>query len=302
MPNVWTHILFSQDVAKELNLQFSNTTHQNYLHLGAQGPDPFFYHNFWPWQKDDRINQLGSKMHKEKCGTVLLHMIQSAKNKNETTQIYMLGFITHHVLDRVTHPYIHYKSGYSDYNHQKLETIIDTIMMEKFRSFKIWKSPVTTQINVDEIDSELAQIMESILKTHFGNEIELESGFFEKSYLDMKKALRIVYDPLGWKTKVLAKLMPPISHRPIHDNIDYLNEERNTWYHSATNEPQQDSFLDLYNQALREAIPLIQEIINYWEDRNDDIKTVEKLLGDISYDTGKPLSERLENKYAEPIV
>ncbi|MGM8215945.1 zinc dependent phospholipase C family protein [Bacillaceae bacterium W0354] len=304
MPNVWTHILFSQDVMEKVESVKIEPTFQNYLHLGAQGPDPLFYHNFWPWQKDRRINNLGSIMHREKCGTVLLHMIEEAKDTNDATQTYIIGFITHHVLDRVTHPYVHYKAGYNDYNHQKLETIIDTLMMEKYRQFQTWKNPVTRMIDVgSQLDTHLATIMEKILKIHFGDQIKIDAGFYQKSYEDMKKVLTIVFDPNGWKTKLLSKIIPPISHRPIDDDVDYLNEKRETWCHSATNEHQHESFIDLYKQALDEASLLVKTIFNYWETESSRaLNDVKELLGDISYDTGMPLEDRLENKYAEPIV
>jgi len=303
MPNIWTHILFSQDVMKQLNQEISDQKLKNYLHLGAQGPDPFFYHNFWPWQKDQRINDLALMIHQKKCGPLLLDMIKLT-NDNENVRTYVTGFLTHHILDRVSHPYIHYKSGYETHNHQKLETMIDTIMVEKYRSFKTWITPVATEIDVGKkLDNELSNMMETLIQNHFGKDVDIDDGFFQKSYQDMKKVLKIVYDPKGWKTKRLSSLIPPISHRPIEDDVDYLNENRKTWYHSATNEPSNKSFIDLYDDAIEEAKKLLEVVFVYWKTKSEeDLSLVEQTLGNVSYDTGRPLDEAVENRYADPIV
>ncbi|MGP4071758.1 zinc dependent phospholipase C family protein [Piscibacillus sp. B03] len=304
MPNVWTHILFCEDVMEYVPISSRIRKHQHYFNLGAQGPDPFFYHDPWPWTKSSPINDLGLLMHRNKCGVVLQDMIEGAKVGTDETKAYTLGFITHHVLDRVTHPYIHYRSGYDGYNHQKLETIIDTLMMWNFRNLKTWKNPVNDRIDVGlHLNSYLSVMMEKVLADHFGDDVRLTEGFFQKSYQDMKLVLRIVYDPRGWKTKLLSKAIPPISHRPITEVTDYLNERNDIWHHSATQEPSTESFIDLYKNARDEAVTLTNAILQYWEKPVEEVRvTVLELLGDISYDTGRPLSEGHENKYAEPIV
>ncbi|RPF50620.1 zinc dependent phospholipase C family protein [Aquisalibacillus elongatus] len=304
MPNVWTHILFCEDVMEYVPLQGEVREHGDYFNLGAQGPDPFFYHDPWPWTKHSQINDLGLMMHKIRCGPVLRDMIEGAKTGTNETKAYVLGFITHHVLDRVTHPYIHYKAGYDGYNHQKLETIIDTLMMWNFKSIKTWENPVNREIDIGlELNPYLAVMMEKILDDHFGDDVPLYEGFFQKSYQDMKLILRIVYDPYGWKTKLFSKVIPPISHRPIREVTDYLNERHEVWHHSATQEPSTESFIDLYKQARDDAVTLVNAILRYWEKPVDEARSVAfDLLGNVSYDTGRPLSEGHENKYAEPIV
>ncbi|TFB13366.1 hypothetical protein E3U55_16100 [Filobacillus milosensis] len=304
MPNVWTHILFCEDVMEYIEISDRIRENEAYLNLGAQGPDPFFYHNPWPWTKHSNINDLGLIMHKRKCGVVLRDMIEGAKAGTDEAKAYTLGFITHHILDRVTHPYIHYKAGYKGYDHQKLETIIDTLMMWTFRNMKTWENPVNRQIDLGpEANPYLSVMMEKIIQEHFGDDVNFEEGFFNQSYRDMKLVLRIVYDPHGWKTKYLSKIIPPISHRPITEITDFLNERNDVWHHSATQEPSTDSFIDLYKHAREEAVSLVSAIIQYWNTSLDEDRyTMLDLLGDVSYDTGRPLSEGFENKYAEPVV
>src|SRR5699024_11620976 len=70
------------------------------------------------------------------CGPFLIDLIQVAKQRDKQMKAYVFGFITHHLLDRSTHPYIHYRAGYEGSKHQKLEVQIDTLMMEKYHRLK----------------------------------------------------------------------------------------------------------------------------------------------------------------------
>ena len=305
MPNIWTHILFCEELIQSLDPpeDFSDT--QKHLNLGAQGPDPFFYHNFWPWKSNHSVNEVGQVLHHEHCGPFLLDMIEAAKNKPAPTRAYVTGFVTHHILDRNTHPYIHYLAGYEKNNHQVLEVNIDTVMMERFKNLKTWKNPVSKQIDIGKhLETETVELLDTYILKYFPETHQSVPGtYIQEAYRDMKLALRILFDPYGWKNKVLGSLVSPFSHRPLHDSKDYLNDKHGEWRHSATNDASTKSFLDLYEEAKSEGHTILQAVFNYWENPTPETKHhLENLLQNISYDTGKPLEDQAVNRYAEPIV
>ena len=52
-----------------------------------------------------------------------------------------------------------------------------------------------------------------------------------------------------------------------------------------------------------EGIDIITELFHYWDSGSSySLEKLEDLIGDISYDTGKPLNLRLELQYSDPIV
>ncbi len=221
------------------------------------------------------------------------------------SKAYILGFVTHHILDRNTHPYIHYHAGYENNNHQRLEVIIDTIMMKESRNVNTWKVPVYKEINIGpRLDEEINSLLEKSIEKYYGNKLtNLPEQYIQASYSQMKSALRILFDPYKWKNTLFATLVSAFSHQPLKDEKDYLNEEKRTWRHPATNEPQNDTFLSLYEQAKKEGIEVIQAVLSYWKNPNEaNEKHLKTLIDNISYDTGKPVSENLEVRYAEPIV
>src|SRR5699024_7932747 len=192
MPNIWTHMLFCEDIIDSMEYRNQYTQYETYMKLGAQGPDPFFYYNFWPWLQDSQANVIGKLIHTEKCGPFLMDLIIHAKNNHPIIQAYVFGFVTHHILDRNTHPFIHYKAGYKGNDHQKLEVYIDTIMMEKYHSLKTWKVPGYKEINVGySMDKKVTELLHQTIKRHFP-EIAFDTpAYIQKAYKDMKRALKI---------------------------------------------------------------------------------------------------------------
>ncbi|WP_272031093.1 zinc dependent phospholipase C family protein [Oceanobacillus kimchii] len=300
MPNIWTHILFAEDACNSVDLSIYTGPA---LNLGAQGPDPFFYYQFWPWVKEGLVQQLGTTLHTKQCGEFLQQLIQRAKKCNIQVQAYVLGFITHHILDRHTHPFIHYHAGYEGSNHQKLEVIIDTIMMQKLRKKEAWKFPVYLDIDVgDSLPLDIHQILEQSIRNIYPD-LTPPDDYIKKSYHDMKLAHKILADPYLWKNKLLSNVISSYSHQPIRSSIDYLNEGHNIWHHPATYVPSTRSFLEHYEDAHEEICKLLPLIHQYWVNHNyNDNNLINDFIDNISYDTGMPLSLELENIYSNPII
>lgn len=304
MPNIWTHILFCEEVVDAIEQPYPYSRNEPYMKLGAQGPDPFFYYNFWPWIKNEPINEIGSALHTKNCGAFLLDLITRAKDANDEVKAYVTGFITHHILDRNTHPYIHYRAGYEGSNHQKLEITIDTLMMERYHKLKTWKYPVYKEIYVGKrIDPVLHDFLDNAIKENY-QELKIPlDDYIQKSYSDMILAFKLLADPYGWKNILFKPLISSYSHKPVRNRTDYLNLDHKEWHHPATNEPRTESFIDLYNEARVEGIVVLSELRKYWEGCTDySSSRLSELIDDISYDTGMPLHMRLENRYSDPII
>lgn len=306
LPNIWTHILFCEDVVDSMNnTQHAYLTNERVMKLGAQGPDPFFYYNFWPWFKDGPIQEIGTLIHTKRCGPFLIDLIKGAKERDDTVQAFVFGFITHHILDRHTHPYIHYRAGYKKNNHQHLEIIIDTLMMDKYYHVKAWKLPVINEINVNfSLPKSIVSLLHETIHKHFPNNAQPSNKYIQKAYRDLKRAQRILYDPYGWKNIVLKPFISAYSHRPVTDEKDFLNLNHTVWYHPATKEPSTKSFIDLYNQSKLDACEIMPIVMNYWASPSQKQlkEQLVDLIGNISYDTGQPVASGLENKYCDPLL
>jgi hypothetical protein len=308
MPNVWTHIVFGEKVVKEAGFSDLSDELKPYLRLGAQGPDPFFYHYFWPWYKKKPVTEVGQKIHYEECGPFLMEMIRYGKEHTHDTKLtaYILGFITHHILDRNTHPYIIYRSGNEGNRHQKLEIIIDTLLMKQWHGIETWKTPVYKQIDVGkQLYPSIHDMLKHLIESFFpGTANRMPAHFIEKSYQDMVLALRVLHDPHGWKNKLLKEKVAPFSYQKSWEDKDYLNLNRVAWLHPADDtEQSHKTFYELFYQAEREGFYILSHVKEYWSSGNAGVfHNLKELVGNRSYDTGKDCSLGLANCHFDPIL
>ncbi|SFS46899.1 zinc dependent phospholipase C family protein [Marininema halotolerans] len=301
MPNVWSHIIFGHAALKRADLPIPSDPRT--FQLGCQGPDFLLYHNFWPWKFGNDVVELGNEIHKRQCGPFLVDLIQAAGNQPELEE-YVAGFLTHHMLDRHTHPYIVYRSGEGKHKHQQLEVFIDTLLAERLGNIRTWKTPVVPRIDIgSKLPSSWVNTMHNIARIHFPKETaRVRPEDWSQAYDDMKKALRFFYDPWGIKLVLTFGYIYPFRYRPLRDGVDYLNEQEREWLHPAVpTERHRERFMTLWENALAETATLLRLIHLYWKS-DTSIEEVSEKLGDISYDIGKPVSLGLEAQVEDPIV
>ncbi|MFC4766246.1 zinc dependent phospholipase C family protein [Effusibacillus consociatus] len=314
MPNIWTHLIFGQELLRNIGQRELLTKDtSNLFHLGCQGPDFLFYHNFLPWKKDRRVNRLGEAIHHEHCGPFLVEMVRDLQGRPipDAAVIYVLGFLTHHVLDRNMHPYIHYKSGYVKWNHQRFEVILDTLTAKKFLGIETWKTPVWKQFDVgNHLPPDIVNMFQRIAGKYFPElASRIEAKDWNDAYRDMVRAQRFFHDPTGLKRLLTFGRIEPLVYKRKNSNRDYLNEAHEMWNHPGIlEETSTESFWDLWEKALSDGEAVIRETISFLTVSgesdagvNHDSGLIEK-IGNVSYDTGKPCSNRLELRYAKPII
>ncbi|MEW5815130.1 MAG: hypothetical protein AB1798_07000, partial [Spirochaetota bacterium] len=115
MPAQITHQIFADELLRRsLGKEESSTLNRYYplLTLAAQGPD-IFYHN----QRTKPSGfSFGRLIHTNGFGLLIAAMLKYAIRKNaglySDLAVFILGFTSHAFLDRKTHPYIIYFSGW----------------------------------------------------------------------------------------------------------------------------------------------------------------------------------------------
>lgn len=306
MPNIWTHIYFGEMLLEKGKIPLSEEE-KPFFRLGTQGPDPFFYHNFWPWLAKP-VREVGERIHHEECGPFLMGMIRHGKKHryDDKLRAYILGFITHHLLDRTAHPYIIYRSGNEGNRHSKLEIIIDTLLMKERRGFETWKRPVYREINIGKrLYPPIAAMLSSLIASTFPETAEkMPPHYVEDSYRHMIRAWKILHDPSGIKHLLLKEWVAPFSHGQIEQDRDYLNLSRTPWVHPADQAEKSDlTFYDLLSQAEEEGLTILPLVIQYWEnDAESDLEPLIQAIGNRSYDTGKDSTLPLQNRFFDPIL
>jgi hypothetical protein len=293
--------LFGQKALKRAG--FSVPANPKAFNFGCQGPDFLLYHNFYPWKRDSRVSNLGNAIHKRHCGPFLMDLIQAGL-QHVDMQEYIQGFVTHHILDRWTHPYIIYRSGDGKYKHQELEIIIDTILALRLEKIRTWKEPVTPHINLGKrLPRSWVRVMKHTARKHFPREAGSITGRdWQRAYRNMLHALRLFFDPYGIKLILTMGAIRPFRYKKPSPSVDYLNESLHAWVHPALpQERHRESFWSLWEKALNEAGSILRTVQACWQGENQ-WTLLKQQIGNLSYDTGKDCEANLLNKAYDPIV
>lgn len=128
MPTTFTHDLFGRDVYRRLpaGLQEAVRRHGELYRIGQHGPDIFFYYRILK----NRVNQVGTRMHKEKAAPFFRKGLDRARREqDEALLVYLLGFACHFMLDSTCHPYIGKLTDAGLVSHSHVEKEYDRYLM-----------------------------------------------------------------------------------------------------------------------------------------------------------------------------
>ena len=306
MPDFMTHILFASESLQILpeSRRAELEKHKKLLNLGAQGPDPFFYHGRAPYQKDKGYPQVAGKLHTRLTDEFLADLWEAVREPGPYSEAerfaYAWGFSGHHALDTQCHPYVYAQAGYAfngaektqemTANHVLLEAAIDTLLYRQktgkdLKQVKLWELTPTRLPGF--LDDFYGQILPK-----FGYS-DYREGDLEQALSDMKKAQRFLYDPHGWKyglNRLLSQLhghsfyvgKPVYPSRNRQKELDFMNLDHAVWSHPMDEaEEHRESFPDLYEQALGRMRDYYERISAYLR---GELNKVELFEG-YSYDT-----------------
>jgi len=336
MPAHFTHLLFAEEtLAAALGEKASPIMehHGNIFRFGAQGPD-FFYHNQRTMPTGLRY---GVALHRRGFGSLVEQMAREAlrlgAGPGSELSAYILGFATHGPLDRLTHPYISYFSGWVDpqkagtrryfHSHPFLERILDVLVLrerfgrslEDFDFLSLVRCGKTLPYPVVKA---LVKGLNAIYPSY--NYKSRDRQRIENAYHDTiffykltnhlnPDIMRLAYRKdrtEGFVQKRLALLHP----REIPAEHDFLNRSHAAWCHPCDSTAVSHlSFLDLYEQALESSIPML-EIVSEVLAGKALPDGLAARVGDQNLDTGRescipeyadpfPLAEILDSMYAK---
>jgi hypothetical protein len=284
MPDFMTHSLFAKDSLKLLqtNRRQQIEKHMPLLNLGAQGPDPFFYFGKAPFRDTKGYPKLADKLHTSRTDEFLAAMWRMVKQGGEDAvelYTYAWGFTGHYALDTQCHPYVYAQAGYAfngasktremTANHVILETDIDALIYNRktgddIKKLKLW------ELTTDVVPAFLDDFYEEVLGIY--DYPGYRPGDFERAMKDMKLAQHILYDPYGLQEN-LNRMLSRIKGRSVYlgkpvypaiehlKGLDCMNESHADWADPlGVTKVYQDSFLDLYDQALERMAAYLERI------------------------------------------
>jgi len=292
--------------------------------FGAQGPD-FFYHN-------QRTRPTGLKYgvsaHREGYGRLVSAMIREQRHLGEKggpeLEAYILGFVTHAYLDRGTHPFINYFSGWVDparpetqvyYRcHVFMERILDILMLRLRRAQEVatFSLPESLSCGPGLPYGILKTLLKALnaayprMRYKSRDRLRIENAYQDSlsfySFTDPAdpqfRPLAVAHDRKDGGAKRRLALFHPY-HLP--DRVDFLNLRGRTWCHPCREDwVYSDSFPELYEQALERTVPALRRVAELLAGKGDPA-AAEPLLGNESLGTGLPWKETPRMRFSDPL-
>ena len=307
MPAVITHYLFANacaDTLAESGVLTAVRRHGDVFSLGAQGPDILFFAI-----GNKAMNQLGGRMHHEGINAFFAECINRLRKtpehegRSELTA-YMAGFLCHYALDTCAHPYVYYKTGFSDeagslsgepaVRHHFLETTIDCILSEKTEYKNPYLLNISEKISIGAKQRAAAgEFLSETINAAYGVYMYPEDyikamkdiAFVYRALRDRSGKKRQVLHFLGRASRMVDALAAMIHYEPVK-RLDYMNEQRGVWYYPWDNSIDLNfSFMDLYEKAVEDSRIYINAFMNAIDRKIDD-KIALSILGGKNFSTG----------------
>lgn len=337
MPAQVCHLMFAEEVLQAAVPEAAAEVlerHGKLFRFAAQGPD-FFYHNQRTLPSGMKY---GVSAHRRSFGRLVAHMIAEFRHLQSRERIsgqraaalgeiesYILGFATHAFLDKKAHPYIDYHAGWSEVSgrrsdplyrcHIFLERILDVLMLKARRGLEIRELDLPGLLDCGDmlpygvIKTLMKALHRTYPRTHYKSRDRqrIENayrdtmgfyGFTDPRRPEFRRAAveRDLVDP-GDHHRRLA-LFHPLE---LPASIDFLNQGRREWVHPCNEQWRYtDSFPDLYDQALLQAVPALRRIRAIL--RGDGAaEEAETLVGNESLNTGLPWPEGGTQRISDPL-
>ncbi len=204
MPDFFTHTIFGLRVNDWLDVEMK----MNLYNFANQGPDFFFYADFYPWKRQKRGMPYAKMLHKDKAKETLLEAIVYAKeNYNDAIRTYLYGWINHYTLDSMTHPYVFEKED-QGFDHKEIEMAIDLHTIERFRFLPRYGPDL---VALEDIDlANIRDIYTHVLAENFDE--TLPPDLVRQSYEDFVTYQKIFHDRENQKKKRLIRWVGRLFH------------------------------------------------------------------------------------------
>lgn len=326
LPSFYCHYLASSAVLETIgssSLKSILDSNRNVFSLGAQGPDIFFYFDFWPFKKSTSLAKLGGRLHYLKVGLFFEKSLEYISRTNgrdrDILLAYIMGYICHYSLDGSAHPYVFYKSGFKvpksesrerySADHRRFETAVDILMLQHILGTKPSKLSPFKLIHTDNHSRlVIGQFYSWILSEMF----KLDAPYSEivSAIKATETTLLLSMDRTGVK-KFLLELIesllgrPPVFSSAIHsgpvdNNIDYLNLEHRPWHLPWDIDVEiTSSFPELFDRSVSTAKELCE--LYFSKANSGDCSALDGTLWNNSFYTGLSCDRRLVFDYFDSV-
>ena len=250
----------------------------------------------------------GLDNHNYSAKDYLLYIIRYIKinhlESNISVLAYLYGHVAHFFLDAYAHPLIYYiekgcmPSSFIS-SHFMVEGYLNTYLSERVLGKDILDVHANYFNDANLNNKDIRELISSSYLMIYGKNnvitsFKLVKKFFtsiEVLYKDIFRSKKMVNDLTQFKVFLTKnKITLP----------EIANEDHGAWYNPVTGKMHTDSFLDLFYKSVDKSLDTINDINRYFYG-NESFDKLERIIPDISLDTGVSRKRGLLMKYKRKI-
>ena len=321
MPSTVTHAYFAKDLYDVLPVSINSKLDLNRIKMFAQSTDSIMFYNLFSLASGKDLRRFQGYFHTHKTNEFFINLLEYVKEHSiddVDTYSFIVGFISHYVLDSTIHPYIIYKTGMFNkkdkstykYNgiHHFMEVFLDNDLIQRRENTNPYKFNTSKYVfDTKKLSNSLNDTIDYTFYTTFN--VKNMSKKYYKSLKQMKRALKLFRrDKYGIKKffyKLIDTFTPRSSfrlecvsyHYTLEDKHNYLNNNHMEWNNPCDfNLKSNESFVDLYLKALENTRNKVIKVFDYLNGKDIDLNEV---FENINYLTGLDCDKEKELKYFE---
>ena len=320
MPATITHAYLAKDLYEILPTNISSKIDLSRTKMFAQSTDSIMFYNLLPLRPSS-FRRFQKYFHNHKTNSFFINLLNYVRDhsiNDVDTYSFIVGFISHYVLDSTVHPYVVYKTGMFNksnrntykYNgiHHFMEVFLDNDLVIRRENTNPYKFNISKFcFNTKKFSNELNDTIDYTFYTTFN--IKNMSKRYYKSLKQMKKCLTLFRrDKYGIKKffyKIIDTVTPRSAfrfeaisyHYPLEDRHNYLNNNHTMWLNPCDDSIKStESFVDLYLKSLSDTRDIVIQVFEYLNGKDINL---EELFKNKSYVTGLDCDKEKELKYFE---
>lgn len=321
MPATVTHAYFAKDLYDVLPESISSKLDLDRIKMFAQGTDSIMFYNLLSLQSGKNLRRFQFYFHTHKTNDFFINILKYVKERNindTDTYSFIIGFISHYVLDSTIHPYVIYKTGYFNkkdkstykYNciHHFMETFLDNDLIKRRENINPYKFNISKYcFNNKKFSNDLNDTIDYTFYTTFN--VKTMSKKYYKSLKQMRTIIKLFRsDRFGIK-KFFYKLIDTFTprrcfrfetlsyHYSLEDKHNYLNNNHTMWCNPCDDSIKSTlSFVDLYLESLENTRNIVIQVFEYLNGKDIDL---DELFKNKNYLTGLDCDKEKELKYFE---
>lgn len=319
MPASVTHAFFVKDIYDILPDNIKSKLDIKRLRMFSQSTDSLLFYNLFSLRKGKSIRALQKYSHNNQSQDFFINLLRYIKDNNikdVDTYSFLVGFISHYVLDSIVHPYIFYRTGNFikgdsstyKYNgiHHFMETFLDNDMIRRRLKINPYKFNISKFcFCLKPLSNELNRTIDYTFYNTF--KVKNMSKIYYKSLKEMKRDINLFRrDPHGFKRNIYKfidtfttdgtfRLEAVSYYYPLKDKHNFLNSNHSLWRNPVVyNITSKESFIDLYLKSIKIAKVIVCASFDYLDGKDIDL---EKIFTNNSYLTGLHCEIKKKMKY-----